>query len=107
MLLEGGYISTSAGDELLDMGDFILLFIICFCLICFEFFFCTNVGIVISSVVDKFTIDGEIHDLRTDIVEEILRMGSENETMWVFRQVCFKPHYCFKIKMIRRFIEQE
>ena len=89
------------------MGDFVLLFVVCFCLVCFEFFFCTDVGVVVSTVIHKFTVDSEIHDLRTDIVEEILGMRSQDETVRVFREVCFEPDHCLKIEMVRRFIQQQ
>ena len=104
---EGWYISSCAGDEFLDVGDFVLLFVVCFCLVCFEFFFCTDVGVVVSTVVDEFTIDGEIHDLRTDIVEEILRMRCQDETVWIFRKIRLEPDYSFKIEMVRGFIQQQ
>jgi hypothetical protein len=101
------YISTSTGDEFLDVGDFVLLFVVCFDLICFEFFFCTDVGVVVSTVVHEFAIDGKIHDLRADIVEEILRMGGEDETMGIFREISFEPDHRFEIEMVGRFVQQQ
>jgi hypothetical protein len=104
---KGVYISTGTGDEFLDVCDFILLFVVGFRLVCFEFFLCADVGVVVSAVVDEFTVDGEVHDLITYVVEEILGVGCQNETMRVFRKVCFEPDDCFKIEMVCGFVEQQ
>jgi hypothetical protein len=98
----GIYISTGTGDEFLDVGDFVLLFVVCFGLICFEFVFRTDISVVVSTVVHEFTIDGKIHDLRADVVEEILRMGGEDKTMGIFREISFEPDHRFEIEMVGR-----
>lgn len=106
--LKGGvYIGTGACDEFLDMGNLILLFVVCFNLICFEFIFCADVGVVVTTVVDEFAVDGKIHDLITDVVEKVLGVGCEDETMRIFREICLEPYYRFKVQMVCRFVEQQ
>lgn len=68
------YIGTSAGYEFFNVSYLILLFVVRFYLVRLEFLFCADVGIVVATVVDELAIDGEIHNLRAHIVEEVLRV---------------------------------
>jgi hypothetical protein len=70
------------------MGDFILLLVVCFGLVGFELFLCADVGVIVTAIVDEFTIDGEVHDLIADIIQKVLRVGCQDETMWVFGEIC-------------------
>lgn len=101
------YISTGTGDEFLDMCDFVLLFVICFGLVGFQFLFRADIGVVVSTIVDQFAVDCEVHDLGTDVVEEVLGVGGKDKTMRVLGEVCFKPDYRFEIKMVGRFIQYQ
>lgn len=103
----GSYISTGTGNEFLDVCDFVLLLVVCFGLICLQLLFCADVGVVVATVVDQFAVDGEIHDLGTDVVEEVLRVGGKDETVRVFGEVCFKPDDGFKIEMVRGFVQYQ
>lgn len=89
------------------MGNFLLLFCVCFHLVYLVLLSCFNIGRIITGVVGKLLLQSEIHDIRANGVHEILRMGGDDEDMVISRKVSFQPNDGAEVQMISRFIEEE
>lgn len=57
------------------MGDFFLLLGIRLHLVDFVFRLCSNIGRVITTVVDQLFPDGQVHNVGTDFIHEIGRVA--------------------------------
>lgn len=76
---------------LLDMSDFILLLLVRLHLVDLILLFCPYIRRVITGVINHFFLVRQVHDIRADTVQEILRVGCDDKDVIVGRQVCFQP----------------
>lgn len=89
------------------MSNLILLFVVCFHLVHLVFLFRFDVGGVITAVVNQLLLHGEIHDMCTNRVEKVLRVGCDDENVVVGGKVSFKPNNGAEIEMIGRLVKEK
>lgn len=89
------------------MLDLVLLFLVCLHLVDLVLALGTDVRGVVTGVVDQFLLVGQVHDVCTYRVHEILRMRGDDEDVVVGGEVRLEPDDGAEIEMVRRLVEQE
>jgi hypothetical protein len=130
-LLDQVGVGSGGSDELLDVGNLLLLLGVGLHLVGLVLGPGSDVGRVVTSVVDHLLLDGEVHDVGADRVHEVLRVrglarkskagrsastmsGSigvasthEDEDVVVGGEVSLEPDDGSEIQMRRRLVEEE
>ena len=92
---------------LLDVGDFLLLLVVGLHLIDLVLGLGTDVGRVVTTVVDELLLRRQVHDIRADAVHEVLRVRGDHQDVVVHRQVRLQPHDSLEIQVVRWLVDQE
>ena len=99
-------VRTTRADEFLQVRDVSLLLFVLLLLhdvvLVHGFLEC----IVVTGVVCKLLLR-QPNDVRTDAIQEILRVRNDYETLFVLSQVVFEPHARFEIQVIRWLVQQQ
>lgn len=66
-------------DELLDVGDFFLLFMVRLHLIDLVLLLRLDIRRIITVIIHKFLLGRKIHDVGANRIHKILRMGGDDE----------------------------
>lgn len=105
--------SLASGHEqhchysLFNMRDLLLLLVIRLHLVHLVFLFGLDVCGVITCIVDQLLLHGKVHDVGTDGIEEILRVGSDDENVIIGGKIGLEPDDGAEIEMVRGFIQKE
>lgn len=103
----GGYEKGEAGCVLLDVSDFLLLFVICLHLVDLVLLLGLHVCGVITAVVDELLFHGKVHDVGADRVHEVLRVGCDDENVVVGGEVGLEPNNGTEIEVVGGFVQKE
>jgi hypothetical protein len=87
--------------------NFILLLLVRFHLVDLVLLLCPDISRVVASVVRKFLLWRQIHDVRADGVHEILGVGRDDENVVVGREICFEPNNGAEIQVVRGFVQEQ
>ncbi|KAH3668301.1 hypothetical protein OGAPHI_002055 [Ogataea philodendri] len=99
-------ISTSRSNELFDMLDFFLLFVVLFHLVGFQFGSGLDVSIVVTTVHGDL-LQSHVNHVGTNTVQEILRVRNKNQGLVEPLQVFFQPNTGFQIQVGSWVVQQK
>lgn len=89
------------------MCDFLLLLGVSLHLVNLVFALGSNVSGVVTTVVDKLLLGGQVHDVGTDSVHKVGRVRGQNQDVVVSGKVRFEPDDSTQIQVGRRFVQQQ
>ena len=99
-------VRTTRRDELLQVLDISLLFVVLLLLNNVVFFNSLDESIVVTGVVRQLLLR-QPDDVRAHTVQEVLRVRNNDQALLVLTQVMLEPHARFEIQVVRRFIQKQ
>lgn len=99
-------VGTSASNELLDVGNFILLLLVGLHLVGLLLGAGLVVSVVVTTIVDE-GLEAHVDHACADTVEEILGVRNQDEGAVPLLEVFFQPHAGLEIQMGGRVVEKE
>mmetsp|Transcript_22868 Transcript_22868/g.53363 ORF Transcript_22868/g.53363 Transcript_22868/m.53363 type:complete len:560 (-) Transcript_22868:232-1911(-) len=98
--------STARSDELLQVLDVVLLLLVLLGLNNLVLGNSFLEGVIVTGVVGQPLLR-EPDDVVAHTVQEILRVGNDDQALRVGLQVILEPHTCLQIQMVGRLVEQQ
>ena len=105
-LLNQVSISTSTCNELLDVGNFFLLLVVCFHLVHFVLRLCSHIRRVVTTIRNELLLDRQVNNVCANVVHKVCTVRCKHENMVVGRQVRLQPYDGFQVQVVRWLIHQ-
>mmetsp|Transcript_51583 Transcript_51583/g.121021 ORF Transcript_51583/g.121021 Transcript_51583/m.121021 type:complete len:374 (+) Transcript_51583:1264-2385(+) len=100
-------VCSARGDELLQVLDVGLLFLVALHLVDLDVALGLDEGVVVARIVLELALVREVDDVGAHAVHEILRMRHEHHDRRVLGQVLLQPHTRLHVQMVGRLVEQQ
>mmetsp|Transcript_2154 Transcript_2154/g.6231 ORF Transcript_2154/g.6231 Transcript_2154/m.6231 type:complete len:639 (-) Transcript_2154:12-1928(-) len=100
-------VGAAGRDELLDVLDVRLLLLVALHLVGLVLLARAHEDLVVAAVVLELALVGEVHDVGADAVEEVLRVGDDQQALVVGGEVVLEPHAGAQVQVVGGLVQEQ